>query len=354
MYGSDSITSVTLSTKATSSSSFNYDAGTWTITPSGATGSGLSNYLIDPTTGYIPGSLKINPKPLTVTADNKSQSYGDVIPAFTYAISGFVPSDFLDQSELSGSPDITTTAVDSTSGAGGYAITIQDVGNLAYKDTDYTFTNAPLVGGELTIQTVPLTIIADSQTRVYGTANPSLTYTYTGFVNGETATSLDLTGNPILTGTPSVSTIATTTSPVASYSITVKVGNLLSSDYTFTLVSGTLTVTPAVLTVTSVSATRSYGTTTANTQTYSILGFANSETLATSDVTGTPGVATTTTATSPVGTDLGTPALGTLKSTNYTFAFATVPGTGTLQITPRSLPFRPSTTVASTVSPILF
>src|SRR5271166_5558010 len=100
MYGSDSITSVTLSTNATSSSSFNYDAGTWTITPSGATGSGLSNYLIDPTTGYIPGSLTINPKPLTVTADNKSQSYGDVIPAFTYAISGFVPGDFLDQSEL--------------------------------------------------------------------------------------------------------------------------------------------------------------------------------------------------------------------------------------------------------------
>src|SRR5271157_3843888 len=302
MYGSDSITSVTLSTNATSSSSFNYDAGTWTITPSGATGSGLSNYLIDPTTGYIPGSLTINPKPLTVTADNKSQSYGDVIPAFTYAISGFVPGDFLDQSELSGSPDITSTAVDSTSGAGVYAITIQDVGNLAYKDTDYTFTNAPLVGGELTIQTVPLTIIADSQTRVYGTANPSLTYTYTGFVNGETATSLDLTGNPILTGTPSISTIATPTSPVGSYPFTVKIGSLWSSDYTFTLVSGTLSVTPALLTVTSVTATRSYGTTTA--------------------------------ATSSVGTYPGTPDLGTLESTNYTFAFA---GTGTLQVTPALL-----------------
>jgi len=331
MYGSDSITSVTLSTNATSSSSFNYDAGTWTITPSGATGSGLSNYLIDPTTGYIPGSLTINPKPLTVTADNKSQSYGDVIPAFTYAISGFVPGDFLDQSELSGSPDITSTAVDSTSGAGVYAITIQDVGNLAYKDTDYTFTNAPLVGGELTIQTVPLTIIADSQTRVYGTANPSLTYTYTGFVNGETATSLDLTGNPILTGTPSISTIATPTSPVGSYPFTVKIGSLWSSDYTFTLVSGTLSVTPALLTVTSVTATRSYGTTTATTQSFNISGFVPKTT---SDVTGTPGVATTTTATSSVGTYPGTPDLGTLESTNYTFAFA---GTGTLQVTPALL-----------------
>ena len=129
------------------------------------------------------------------------------------------------------------------------------------------------MGGELTIQTVPLTIIAAVRRRSTATANPSLTYTYTGFVNGETATSLDLTGNPILTGTPSVSTIATPTSPVGSYPITVKIGSLWSSDYTFTLVSGTLTVTPAVLTVTSVTATRSYGTTTATTQSFNISGF---------------------------------------------------------------------------------
>ncbi len=42
--GSDSVTSVKLSTNATLSGSSNYDAGTWSITPSGAIGSGLGNY----------------------------------------------------------------------------------------------------------------------------------------------------------------------------------------------------------------------------------------------------------------------------------------------------------------------
>ena len=262
MYGSDSVTSVTLSTNASLSNSLNYNvalpgAAPWTITPSSPIGSGLSNYAIT----YDIGTLTISPKDLTITADNKSRSYGDVNPAFTYTISGFAPGDFLDSSKLTGLPSISTTA-GPKSGAGVYAITITDYGNLQYTDTknvNYAFANTIqlLVGGELTIQMVPLTIIAESQTQVYGAVNPSLTYTFTGFVNGDTVTSVYLGNNPILTGTPSVSTIATTTSPVGSYPITVKIGSLWSSDYTFALVSGTLTVTPAVLSVTSVIATRS-------------------------------------------------------------------------------------------------
>ncbi len=61
---------------------------------------------------------------LTVTANNQSRTYGDLNPALTYTITGFVNGDFLDQSELSGSPDVTTTAVDYTSPAGIYPISI--------------------------------------------------------------------------------------------------------------------------------------------------------------------------------------------------------------------------------------
>ncbi len=303
MYGSDSVTSVTLSTNASDSTSLNYnvalpDAAPWTITPSSPIGSGLSNYLIDPTTGYIPGTLTIIPKDLTITADNKSRSYGDVNPALTYAISGFVPGDFLDSSMVKGSPTITTTA-GAQSGAGVYAITITNYGSLNYtnpNDVNYTFVNSiqQLVGGELTVQTVPLTVSL-SPTQVYGQV--SLMPTMTGFVNGDTETSVYLGNNPILMGSPSVSTVATPTSPVGSYPFTVKIGSLWSSDYAFTLVSGTLTVTPALLTVTSVTATRSYGTTTATTQSFNISGYVPNTI---SDVTGTPGVTTTTTATSSV------------------------------------------------------
>ena len=38
--------------------------------------------------------------------------------------------------------------------------------------------------------TTPLTITADDQTKVYGAALPTLTASYTGFVNGDTAASL--------------------------------------------------------------------------------------------------------------------------------------------------------------------
>ena len=333
LFGSDSVTSVTLSTNATLSSSSNYNVGTWHLTPSVATGSGLGNYDIY----YTAGTLQVNAKALTVTALNQSRTYGDVNPVFTYSITGLVNNDYLDQSELVGGVVLTSTAAGPDSPAGNYSIFFKSC-DLAVNvpDPNYFFDLPHCVSGMLIILPAPLTIALNMPsylTRSYGAANPSLNlplddFSYTGFVNGDNQ-------DDALTGTPSVSTVATMTSPVGSYPITINAGSLSSPNYTFTFESETLTVVPAVLTVTSVTATRTYGTTTANTQFYTIIGFANGQVLATSDVTGTPGIATTTTATSSVGTYPGTPALGTLKSTNYTFAFA--PGTGTLQITPVQL-----------------
>ena len=142
---------------------------------------------------------QVNPKALTVTALDQSRSYGDVNPTFTYAISGLVNGDFLDSSKLTGSPVFSTTAVVSTSGAGVYPITIVKVGSLTYTDPNYTLVNAPLVGGKLTIQTVPLTIALNLNpsylTRLYGAGEPRSQpghghrFSYTGFVNGDTQTS---------------------------------------------------------------------------------------------------------------------------------------------------------------------
>jgi len=50
-----------------------------------------------------------------------------------------------------------------------------------------------------TISPAPLTVSADNQTRVYGSPNPTLTVSYQGFVNGETAASL---GGTLLVVTP--------------------------------------------------------------------------------------------------------------------------------------------------------
>ncbi len=87
----------------------------------------------------------------------------------------------------------------------------------------------------------PLTITAASASKVYGAALPALTARYSGFVNGDTASSL--------TTPPSLSTTATAASPVVSiYAITA--AGAADGNYTITYASGTLTVTPAPLTIT--------------------------------------------------------------------------------------------------------
>ena len=97
--------------------------------------------------------------------------------------------------------------------------------------------------------TASLTVTADNQTKVYGAANPTLTHTTTGFVNG------DNEGD--LTGSITCSTPADQTSPVASYPITCS--GATSTKYTISYVAGTLTVTTATLTVTASNQTKVYG-----------------------------------------------------------------------------------------------
>jgi hypothetical protein len=89
------------------------------------------------------------------------------------------------------------------------------------------------VSSTLTVNPAALTVTADNQTKAYGAANPTLTVSYSGFVNGDTAASL--------TTPPTVSTTATTASPVGTYPITAS--GAVSANYTISYVSGTLTIT---------------------------------------------------------------------------------------------------------------
>jgi hypothetical protein len=87
----------------------------------------------------------------------------------------------------------------------------------------------------LTVAKALLTVTAVNETRKQGAANPALTYTITGFVNGDKST--------VVKGKPTLSTTAVKTSPVGSYPINVALGTLSVSNYYFTLVPGKLTVT---------------------------------------------------------------------------------------------------------------
>ncbi len=171
----------------------------------------------------------------------------------------------------------------------------------------------------INVSKATLTVTADSQSRLYGDANPILTVSYSGFVNGEDA--------GVLGGSPSVTTAATASSGVGSYAITVAPGSLAAANYAYTFVNGTLAVTPAMLTVMANNVNRAYGA--ANpTLTAAITGFVNGD--GPGVVQGAPGLTTAAAAASPVGGYSIVAALGTLNAANYTFAFVN----GTLTVTP--------------------
>jgi hypothetical protein len=181
---------------------------------------------------------------------------------------------------------------------------------------NYTFTYVP---GTLTVTKAALTVTATNLSKIYGAALPTFTDTVTGYVNGDTAATA-------YTGAPSLTTTATAKSAVGAYPITPAVGTLLSANYTFTFVPGTLTVTKAPLTVTATNLSKIYGAA-LPTLTDTITGYVNGDTAATA-YTGAPSLTTTATAKSAVGTYPVTAAVGTLASTNYAFAY--VPGTLTV------------------------
>jgi len=166
---------------------------------------------------------------LTVSAVTKSKVYGAAVPTLTATFSGFVNGDTA--KVVSGAAKLTTTATTKSS-VGAYTITIA-AGTLSAANYDFP----KLVNGTLTVTKAQLTVTAVNKSKKQGAANPALTYTITGFVNGDKST--------VVHGKPTLSTTATKTSKAGSYPIIVALGTLSASNYHFTLVNGTLTVTGA-------------------------------------------------------------------------------------------------------------
>ena len=158
---------------------------------------------------------------LTVIANSAARMYGSPNPAFSYTLDG---------GTATGAPAISTTA-DAHYPWGNYPIKIAR-GTLTA--SGYTFF---FVAGTLFVTQAPLTIKANNVTMAQGGAVPPLTYTPTGFVNGESSS--------VLSGSPSESTTATSNSPPGTYPITITQGNLWAENYSFTFVNGTVTITPA-------------------------------------------------------------------------------------------------------------
>jgi filamentous hemagglutinin family protein len=213
-----------LTTLATASS----DVGSYAITQGTLTTANNSNYTIS----YAGANLGITPRAVTVTADAKSRIYGDANPALTFTSTSLGAG-----TALTGA---LTTPANGASGIGAYGITAGTV----------TTTNNPnyvvnYVGADLDVTARPLTVTADAISRLYGDANPALTQTVSGLVNGDTMTG-------------ALTTVADATSHVGSYAINQ--GSLVASaNYTIVFNPGTLSVNARPVTVTADAASRLYG-----------------------------------------------------------------------------------------------
>ncbi|TDW97400.1 putative Ig domain-containing protein [Dinghuibacter silviterrae] len=166
-------------------------------------------------------SITVGKALLTITANDQSMTYGGTVPALTVTYSGFINGD--NSSSLTIQPT-ASTAVTPATGVGQYPITVSGA-----VDPNYSIT---YVNGTMTVNPATLLVTAAPETRYYNTPNPTLTYTYSGFVNGDNAS--------VLTSVPTISTTAVQTSPPGQYPITLSGG--VAHNYTLTYQDAVLTV----------------------------------------------------------------------------------------------------------------
>ena len=256
----------------------------------------------------FPFEYKINRAKLNVRANNASRVYGDDNPSFNVTYSGFVNRE--NESEISMAPTISTSAT-KTSNVGEYPISVSG-GNAANYEFEYE-------SGILQITKAVLSAKVKDVTKVYGSTNPAFTIEYYGLKNGETT--------PAWTTSPTFTTEATQSSGVGQYPIKAVNGVPVNYDLG-EITGGTLTVTPASLTIKANDATRQYFSDEPDFG-YTCKGFVNGEN---EDVLSPKPTLTTT---ANVSSNAGTYPIKAsgASSSNYSISYVD----GTLTITPRTL-----------------
>ncbi|WP_177192213.1 MBG domain-containing protein [Chitinophaga arvensicola] len=182
------------------------------------------NYLLS----YTGNDLTINAKPVTVTVAAKSKTYGETDPAFTYSVSPTL---------ISG--DKLTGALSRTAGENTGTYTINQ-GTLA-SNGNYILS---YTGNNLTITAKPVTVTAAAKNKVYGEADPALTYDISSaLVNGD-----KFTGALSRTAGENIGTYGINQGTLA-----------LNGNYILSYTGNDLRVTTKPVTVTAAAKSKAYG-----------------------------------------------------------------------------------------------
>ena len=224
------------------------NANTYTITASQEYGAN-PNYEIT----FKTGMFTIHKAPLTITAEDKTATYGDTVPTYTVKYEGFVSGD--DKDELGGALAFYQTYN-----------RFDDVGEYEIMPHGLTSDNYVIFYnfGKLTVSPKAITVTIENASSPYGEALTELKATDNGIVNGDA-------------NVYSLATTATGTSNVGKYAIT---GTALDSNYDVTFVNGEYDITKCEITIT-VDAKNTVVNTTLPTYTYKVEGLVGVDTLVT-------------------------------------------------------------------------
>jgi hypothetical protein len=194
---------------------------------------------------YTIGTLTVGKKALTVTAGDRTKTYGDMLQVGSseFTASGLVNNDAVTSVTLS------TSGANATAGVGSYPVTASNAVGTGL--ANYSVTYQP---GSLTIAKRGLTITASDRGKVYGSlvTFAGTEFNAAGLVNSDTVDAVTL-----------ASTGAATGASAGSYPV-VASGALGSglSNYTISYADGSLTVAKKALIVTANAASKTYGSTT--------------------------------------------------------------------------------------------
>ena len=190
-----------------------------------ATGNPLNNYTV---TYQNTGKLSITKATVTVKAVAQTKTYGAADPTLTATVSGLQHND---------AASVITYTVSRVAGenVGEYVIT--PIGAAVQGNYTVTYDTA-----KFTITRADLTVKADNKTKPFGTADPTLTATVSGLVNGDAANAISYT--------LSRAEANTTAGENAGTYVITPTGAAVQGNYNVTYETGTLTITPINITVT--------------------------------------------------------------------------------------------------------
>ena len=280
------------------------NVGTYTITPSGAATQG--NYNVT----YVTAIMTITRATATVTAQAKTKVYGAADPVLTAVVSGLQNGDVA---------SVIQYTVNRIAGENVGTYTITPSGAATQGNYNVTYDTACM-----TITRATATVTADAKTKVYGTADPTLTAVVSGLQNGDAASLIQYTVS------------RTAGENAGTYAITPS-GDAIQGNYNVTYVDAVFTITKAsvTVTVTGNTATMTYNGTAQSVSGYN-LSIPTGADLIASEITGPASAVAT-------GTNYGTYAMGLFASqfrannNNYNVSFVVTDGALTITHAPATV-----------------